>query len=75
MFVNKDSDFLALGFLTGDDVICTLGLLSVTPSGVDSRDSQITVLMCICHQHQSKKPSARKSLCLFTNILDVKHKT
>ena len=23
----------------------------------------------------SKKPSARKSLCLFTNILDVKNKT
>ena len=28
MFVNKHSDFLALGFLTGDDVKCTLGLLS-----------------------------------------------
>ena len=27
MFVNKHSDFLELGFLTGDDVICTLGLL------------------------------------------------
>ena len=36
MFVNKHSDFLALGFLTGDDVKCTLGLLSVTPSGVGS---------------------------------------
>ena len=36
MFVNKHSDFLALGFLTGDDVKCTLGLLSVTSSGVDS---------------------------------------
>ena len=33
MFVNKHIDFLALGFLNGDDVICTLGLLSVTPSG------------------------------------------
>ena len=30
MFVNKHSDFLALGLLTGDDVICTLGLLYVT---------------------------------------------
>ena len=39
MFVNKHSDFLALGFLTDDDVICTLGLLSVTPSGVDSRSA------------------------------------
>ena len=30
MFVNKHSDFLALGFLTGVDVIGTLGLLSMT---------------------------------------------
>ena len=36
MFVNKNNDLLALGFLTGVYVICTLGLLSVTPSGVDS---------------------------------------
>ena len=35
MFVNKHSDFLALGFLTGVYVICTLGLLSVTPYGLD----------------------------------------
>ena len=35
MFVNKHSDFLALGFLTGDGVICTFGLLSVKPSKVD----------------------------------------
>ena len=35
MFVNKQSDFLALGFLTGVDGICTLGLLSVNPYGVD----------------------------------------
>ena len=35
IFVNKHSDFLALGFLTGFYVICTLGILSVTPSGVD----------------------------------------
>ena len=34
MLVNKNSGFLALGFLTGDDVICTLGLLYVTPSGL-----------------------------------------
>ena len=36
MFVNKHSDLLALSFLTGVDVICTLGILSVTLSGVDS---------------------------------------
>ena len=36
IFVNKHSDFLALGFLTGVDVAFTLGLLSVTPYGVDS---------------------------------------
>ena len=36
MFVNKHSDFLALGFLTGNDVIFTLGLLSMNNSGVDS---------------------------------------
>ena len=47
MFVNKHSDFLALGFLTGDDVICTLGLLYVTPSGVDSRAaSRIPLRFC-----------------------------
>ena len=44
MFVNKHSDFLALGFLTGVDVICTLGLLYVTPSGVDSIAASITYL-------------------------------
>ena len=37
MFVNKHSDFLALGFLDGVDVICTLGILSLNPSGVDIR--------------------------------------
>ena len=37
MLVNKQSDFLAIGLLTGVDVIGTLGLLSVTTSGVDSR--------------------------------------
>ena len=36
MLVNKHSDFLALGFLTGVDVIGTLGLAYVTPSGVDT---------------------------------------
>ena len=36
IFVNKHSDFLALGFLTGVYVKGTLGLLYVTPSGVDT---------------------------------------
>ena len=36
VLVNKHSDFLALGFLTGVDVIGTLGFLSVTPYGVDT---------------------------------------
>ena len=47
MFVNKPSDFLALGFLTGVDGICTLGLLYVNPSGVDSRSaSRISLRFC-----------------------------
>ena len=50
MFVNKHSYFLALGFLTGVDVICTLGLLSVTPSGVyDIQD--VMIATCILLQH------------------------
>ena len=36
MLVNKHSDLLALVSLTGVDVIGTLGLLSVTHSGVDT---------------------------------------
>ena len=44
MFVNKQSDFLALGFLTGDDVKCTLGLLSVTTYGVYSIAASIISL-------------------------------
>ena len=37
ILVNKYSDFLALGLLTGVYGICTLGLLYVNPSGLDSR--------------------------------------
>ena len=44
MLVNKHSDLLALGFLTGVDVIGTLGLLSVTPFGIDSVSSLIISL-------------------------------
>ena len=36
ILVNKHSDFLALGFLTGVDVRGKLGLLSVNTSGVDT---------------------------------------
>ena len=62
MLVNKHSYLLALGFLTGYDSKCTLGLLSETPY-VHMKSTSI------------KKPSARKSLCLFTNILDDQQKT
>ena len=50
MFVNKHSDFLALGFLTGVDVICTLGLLNVNPSGVDSREASRISLRFVDHR-------------------------
>ena len=44
MFVNKHSDFLALGLLVGVDFIFTLGLLSETPYGVDSIAASIISL-------------------------------
>ena len=50
MFANKYSDFLALGFLTGDDVKCTLGLLSVTPYGVYSIAASIISLRFFYHR-------------------------
>ena len=47
IFVNKRSDFLALFFLTGYDLICTLVMLSVTPHGVYSRAaSRISLSFC-----------------------------
>ena len=47
MFVNKNSDLLAVGFLTGDHFVCTLGMLFVNPSGVDSRAaSRISLRFC-----------------------------
>ena len=36
MLVKRHSNFLELGFFTGVDAIGTLGLLSVTTSGVES---------------------------------------
>ena len=48
MFVNKHNDFLALVFFTGDDVICALGMLYVSPSGVDSiAESRIPLRFCL----------------------------
>ena len=44
MLVNKHSDFLALGFFTGVDVIGTLGMSYVTPYGVDSIAASIISL-------------------------------
>ena len=47
MFVNKHSYFQVLGFLSVDDVMCTLGLLSATPSGVYSRAAyRISLRFC-----------------------------
>ena len=47
MFLNKHSDLLALYFLTGVNDICTLGLLSMSPSGVDSMAaSRISLRFC-----------------------------
>ena len=51
MFVNKHSDFLALGFLDGDDVKCTLGLLSVTLSEVDGMAASIISLRFFLLSH------------------------
>ena len=50
MLVNKHSDLLALGFLTGVDVIGTLGLSSVTPSGAESIAASIISLRFFYHQ-------------------------
>ena len=44
ILVNKHSDFLALGVLTGVDVIVTLVLFYVTPSGVDTTAASIISL-------------------------------
>ena len=51
MLVNKHSGLLELGFLTGVYVIGTLGLLSMTPSGVDTiAESSISLRFC-CSSH------------------------
>ena len=44
MLVKIHSTFLVLGFLTGVDVLGTLGLLSVTTSGVDTITASIISL-------------------------------
>ena len=52
ILVNKNSDLLALYFLTGVDVIGTLGLSSVTYSGVDTVAAyRISVSFFCCHTY------------------------
>ena len=53
MLVNKHSDFLALGFLTGVDVIGKLGLSYVTSSGVDTITASRTPLRFCWSPHLS----------------------
>ena len=47
MLVKRHSDFLALGFLTGADVIGTLGMPTVTSS--TRRSSDLLYHTCIGH--------------------------
>ena len=51
MLVNKHSDFLALGFLTGFDIIGILGLLYMTPYGVDTIAVSIISFMICWSSH------------------------
>ena len=51
MFVNKHSYLLALSFLTGVDVICTLELLSMTLYGVDTIAAYMISLMFCWSSH------------------------
>ena len=51
MLVKRQSDLLALGFLTGVDVICILGLLSVTHSGVETIAASIISLRFCWSSH------------------------
>ena len=50
MMVKRQSDFLALGFLTAVDVIVTLELSSVTSSGVDTISTSRISLRFFGHQ-------------------------
>ena len=51
MLVKRHSDFLALGALTGVDAIGALGILYVTPSGVDTTASFIISLRFCWSSH------------------------
>ena len=52
MLVNRNSDFRALSFLTGVDVIGDIGLSSVNPSGVDIiTDSRISFNFSVSHTY------------------------
>ena len=46
MLVNIHSDFRALGFLIGVDVMVDIGLLSVNPSGVETIAASRISLNC-----------------------------
>ena len=51
MFVNKHSDLVALGFLTGVYCRGILGLLYVTPSGFDTIAAYMIPLKSCCSSH------------------------
>ena len=51
ILVKRHSDFLALGFLTVVDVIGALGILSLTPSALDTISASIISLMFFCSSH------------------------
>ena len=51
MLVKRHSDFLALGVLTGIDVMGTVGLLYVTSYGVDTISAYIISLRFFWYSH------------------------
>ena len=51
MLVKRHTDYLSLSFLAGVDVIGVLGLLSVTPSGVDTIAASIIYLIFCWSSH------------------------
>ena len=51
MLVNRHSDFQALGFLTGVDVMGDIGLLLVNISGVETIEASRIYLNCFWMSH------------------------
>ena len=51
MLVKRQSDFLALGLLTGVGVMGDLGLLSMNPSGVETTAASRISLSCCWLSH------------------------